>query len=143
MTSPLALLGRGAQGLPPAEPIDFDTLVLPASPNTCLAAPAGHHVVPHVTTPAYALPPAALRQALLRAAAAMPRTTLQADWPDRGQAQWVQRSALMNYPDLINAEVRALGAGSALYLYSRSLFGWSDLGVNRQRVEAWLAALPR
>ncbi len=31
--------------------------------------------------------------------------------------------------------------GAGLFLYSRSLFGWSDFGVNRTRVEAWLAAL--
>jgi len=31
--------------------------------------------------------------------------------------------------------------GSGLFLYSRSLIGWSDLGVNRARIDRWLAAL--
>ena len=57
------------------------------------------------------------------------------------QAQWVARSALMNYPDIIVAEVVPGPEGAGLFLYSRSLFGWSDMGVNRKRVEAWLAAL--
>ena len=42
MSTPLAaLLGRKTEGLPPPEPVEFRSLVLPRSPNTCLAAPAG------------------------------------------------------------------------------------------------------
>jgi uncharacterized protein (DUF1499 family) len=59
----------------------------------------------------------------------------------RRQAQWVERTRLMNYPDIIAAEIRPAAAGAALLLYSRSLFGWSDLGVNRARMERWLAEL--
>jgi uncharacterized protein (DUF1499 family) len=70
-----------------------------------------------------------------------PRTTLIRDWPERRQAQWVERSALMNYPDIIAAELVPGPGGAGLFLYSRSLFGWSDLGANRRRVERWLAAL--
>jgi uncharacterized protein (DUF1499 family) len=33
------------------------------------------------------------------------------------------------------------GEGSTLAIYSRSLIGRSDLGVNRARVTRWLAAL--
>ena len=69
-----------------------------------------------------------------------PRTTLIQAWPERRQAQWVERSALVNYPDIIAAELVPLPEGAGLYLYSRSLFGWSDLGVNRRRVDRWLAA---
>ncbi|MFC7689308.1 DUF1499 domain-containing protein [Paeniroseomonas aquatica] len=72
---------------------------------------------------------------------ALPRTSLIEAWPDRRQAQWVERSALVNYPDIIAAEVVPLPGGAGLYLYSRSLLGWSDLGVNRRRVDRWLAAL--
>ena len=50
------------------------------------------------------------------------------------------RSRLMNYPDIIVAEVAPAGTGTGLWLYSRSLIGWSDLGVNRDRVMTWLAA---
>nr|WP_255575105.1 DUF1499 domain-containing protein [Caldovatus aquaticus] len=49
---------------------------------------------------------------------------------------------MLNFPDLVNAQADALADGrSAVWLYSRSLFGRSDLGVNRRRGEAWLAAL--
>ena len=68
------------------------------------------------------------------------RTTPIGEWPDRRQAQWVERSALANFPDIIAAELHAAPGGAGLFLYSRSLFGWSDFGVNRRRVERWLAA---
>ncbi|MCX7373611.1 MAG: DUF1499 domain-containing protein [Alphaproteobacteria bacterium] len=141
MTSPLALFGRGAAGLPPVTPVEFASLVLPRSPNTCLAAPASHPGFKHLETPLYPVPPAVLIDRLLRIADAMPRTARMAHWPERHQAQWVERTALMNYPDIIVAEAAPAPSGAALFLYSRSLFGYSDLGANRARVDRWLAAL--
>jgi uncharacterized protein (DUF1499 family) len=42
---------------------------------------------------------------------------------------------------VIAAELAEDGpTGAGLFLYSRSLFGWSDLGVNRRRVQAWIEA---
>lgn len=135
-----ALFGRGAGGLPPAEPLDFATLVLPSSPNTCLAVPPGFPQA-HLATPPLAADPDAAWQALRRLGEQFPRTTKLAEWPDRRQAQWVVRSAIMNFPDIVVGEITAGPAGSGLFLFSRSLFGYSDLGVNRKRVEAWIAAL--
>lgn len=135
-----AWLGRGEAGLPPATPLDFDRLAQPRSPNACLAAPEGHPWA-QLTTPTYATPATALFDALLEVAAAEPRTTRR-DMPGAGlRAQWVQRSAMANFPDLIHAEVRPAEAGATLHLYSHSLLGWSDMGVNRARVTRWLAAL--
>jgi uncharacterized protein (DUF1499 family) len=142
MSAPLsALFHRGAGGLPPAEPVDFATLTLPASPNTCLATPAGGNPAAHLATPLLPVEPHAAWPALLALGGQFPRTTLLANWPDRLQAQWVERSGLMNYPDIIAAELRPAAGGATLWLYSWSLFGWSDLGVNRKRVDAWIAAL--
>jgi len=75
------------------------------------------------------------------AGAGMPRTFPLARFPARNQAQWVVRSALMNYPDIVVAEAAPVAGGTGLWLYSRSLIGWSDMGVNRARVMAWLEAL--
>ncbi|MBY0335494.1 MAG: DUF1499 domain-containing protein [Acetobacteraceae bacterium] len=138
-----ALTGRGAEGIALPAPLDFRALRLPRSPNTCLAAPPGLHPSAHLAAPALPLDPDALFARIERAAAAMPRTHLLARWPDRRQAQWVARTPLMNWPDVIAAEAVAVGGGASLFLYSRSLFGWSDLGANRRRVEAWLSAIER
>lgn len=135
-----ALFQRGGGGLPPAEPVDFATLALPTSPNRCLGAPPGF------TGADLTLPPLpAGADTAWRALAALGdrfgRTTKLAEWPERRQVQWVVRSALVNFPDIVVGEVTGGPAGSGLFLYSRSLFGYSDFGVNRRRVEAWAAAL--
>jgi uncharacterized protein (DUF1499 family) len=151
MISPLAwLLGLflpacgavGAAGLPPPRVLDVARLERPASPNTALAAPAGFHPRPDLITPVYPLPAAVLLARITAVAAATPRSYLAARFPADGQADWVVRSALWNFPDLVTAAVRADGAGhSTLILYSRSVYGYSDFGVNRARLRAWLAAL--
>ena len=53
MTSITALLSRGATGLEAASPLEFASLVLPRSPNTCLAAPGWHPGFKHLETPIY------------------------------------------------------------------------------------------
>jgi len=142
MSAPIAsLFAQGAGGLPPATPVDFAALRLPESPNTCLAAPPGAHPQAHIVVPPLAADAAIVWPVLLRVADAMPRTTRYGQWPERFQAQWVARSAIMNWPDIVTAELVPGPGGAGLFLYSRSLFGYSDLGANRKRVEAWLAAL--
>jgi hypothetical protein len=134
-----ALFGRGPQGLPPAEPVDFRTLVLPRSPNTCLAVPAGAHPAAHLATTPLPVPVPIAWPVLRRFGHRFPRTFRFAEWPERRQAQWVERSPRIGFPDVIAAELADGPDGAALlFVYSRSLFGWSDLGVNRRRVQAWI-----
>jgi uncharacterized protein (DUF1499 family) len=142
MSAPVAsLFSQGAGGLPPATPLDFSTLRLPASPNACLAAPPGGHPQAQITVPPLAVDAATAWPVLRSLADGMPRVVRYGDFPARRQVHWVARSALMNYPDIIVAQLVSQPDGAGLFLYSRSLFGWSDMGVNRKRVEAWLAAL--
>lgn len=134
----------GAHGLPAPAPMDVAHIVRPASPNSALAAPAGFRPPPDLVTPIYAVPAARLFADIQALAAAQPRTYPAAAWPDRLQADWVARSAVFNFPDLIMAQVSPAGRNEAtLVLYSRSVYGYSDLGVNRKRLEEWLAALDR
>ena len=136
-----ALFSRGAEGVPAPAPLDFATLQLPASPNTCLLTPSVAPGQGHLHRDALPASPEAVMAALDRVAAGMPRTFALARFPARNQAQWVVRSALMNYPDIVVAEAAPVAGGTGLWLYSRSLIGWSDMGVNRARVMAWLEAL--
>jgi uncharacterized protein (DUF1499 family) len=84
------------------------------------------------------MPPEALFAAIERVAAAQARVFVHARFPERLQVHYVARSWLMNYPDLSTAQVTPDGH---LILWSRSVYGRSDLGVNRARLETWLAAL--
>jgi len=131
-----------AEGLPLPQPMDTAQIVRPATPNTALAAPHGFNPPPDIDTPSYHLPAARLFAIVQAVAAVQTRTWQAASYPDRLQAQYVARSAVFNFPDLITTQVVAAGPdASALVLYSRSVYGRSDLGVNRKRLRAWLAAL--
>ncbi|MEL6267324.1 MAG: DUF1499 domain-containing protein, partial [Pseudomonadota bacterium] len=53
-----------------------------------------------------------------------------------GFVTYVQTSRIVGFPDYVSA--RTVEGGIAVW--SRSRYGYSDLGVNRARVEDWLAA---
>ena len=133
-----ACASEGVSGLPVPPPMQLAGLQRPASPNTALAAPAGFLPTPDIVTRTYAVPPDRLYAAIRGVAEAQPRTFLAATYNDRRQVHYVVRSAVLNFPDLVTAEV---DADSTLILWSRSVYGESDLGVNAKRLTAWLAAL--
>ena len=124
-------------------PIELGTLTRRTTPNDALAAapdlcPARSDVLP----PEFATDARALRAAfsiMLQSEDRVERVAANdATLTDR----YVQRSALMQYPDTVVAQFfdRPLGR-STLALYSRSQIGRSDLGVNRARLERWLGKL--
>ncbi len=132
----------GAQGLPTPQPMDIAHITRPASPNTALAAPAGFVPTPDIVTPIYRMPAERLFELVQAVAAEQPRTVQAALYPNLLQVHYVARSALVNFPDLVTAQVRPDGSeGSELILYSRSVYGHSDLGVNRKRLQTWFARL--
>ena len=56
--------------------------------------------------------------------------------------RFLQLTRLMRFPDTIDAEVLPAGDNqSTLAIYSRSLVGRKDFGVNRARLERWYSAL--
>lgn len=132
----------GAQGIRPPGIVDFNHLVLPKSPNKALAAPVGFAPHPDLTTPRYRMPPTALFAEIASVAAAEPRTYVLDSYPARFQAAWVVRTPAANFPDVVEAAVRPDGAdASALILYSHSIYGYSDFGVNQARLKSWLTAI--
>jgi uncharacterized protein (DUF1499 family) len=131
-----------AEGLPIPQPLDIGRIVRPSTPNTALAAPAGFNPPPDLVTPTYAVQADRLFALVQEVAASQPRTYPAANYPDRLQADYVARSAVFNFPDLILVQVVRIGSDSSnLIMYSRSVYGQSDLGVNRKRLVAWLAEL--
>ncbi len=137
-----ACAAAGPHGLPTPTLMDMSHIERPASPNTALAAPAGSQPAPDIVTPPFAVLDGQLYQAVRAVAAAQPRTFVAAEFPAQRQIHFVARSAVFNFPDLITAQVSEAGpGGSTLVLYSRSVYGYGDFGVNRQRLTAWLAAL--
>lgn len=132
----------GALGLPTPAAMDTAAIVRPATSNTALAAPARFEPAPDIVTPSYHLPADKLFGLVRDVAASQPRTFPAALYAERLQAHFVVRSAVFNFPDLVAVQVRPEGAASCdLILYSRSVYGASDLGVNRKRISEWLADL--
>jgi len=137
-----ACAAAGANGLPVPPLLDIAHIVRPATPNTALAAPAGWTPKPDIVTPVYPVPADRLLADIAQVAAAQPRTFLAAAYPDARQLHRVVRSAVFNFPDLVTAQAMPHDpAGSTVLLYSRSVYGYGDFGVNRQRLTVWLAAL--
>jgi uncharacterized protein (DUF1499 family) len=129
------------------DPVDFTILERRTSPNDALVCPAGHcpNAKSDWPSPTYAMPPQELLARLTAIVLAEPRTRALPRNTDRDDiARFVQYSRTMRYPDTIDAQVFPAGEGqSTLAIYSRSLVGYGDFGVNRARVERWLAALER
>lgn len=133
--------GMGGGVVTPA-PGDIADIRRPTSPNTCLAGPAGFTPKPDLPTHRYDVPPELLFTAARDVIMARPRTTALALDTGRLRADHLVRSRLFGFPDIVLAQVlRAPGGQSDLVLYSYSLKGHYDFGVNHGRVAAILAAL--
>ena len=125
-------------------PVDWATLTRHATPNDALVCPASHcpNARPDQEPKVYPLAPADLLARVKRVALAEPDTKELPGAPDRERgARFVQYTRLMRYPDTIDVDIIPAGEGSTLALYSRSLVGRKDFGVNRARLQRWLAAV--
>jgi Protein of unknown function (DUF1499) len=127
----------------PLERIDFATLRLHERPNQYLVCPKGLcAAAAHRESPAIALPVEKLeakwRALLTRKAGAVQF----AHDKERRQFDVVLRTSMLRFPDVVTIRFIALDAErSTVAVYSRSLYGRSDFGVNRARVDGWLAEL--
>lgn len=54
---------------------------------------------------------------------------------------YVDRSMVMGFPDYISVKAVPVEGGSALIIWSRSRYGTSDWGVNKARIDGWLAQI--
>lgn len=128
----------------PAAMLDFAELTLSWRPNQYLVAPAGlcRRAKPHRESPSFAAPPVELARRLDTVLAGEPRLAWLARDGDGLGGRLVQRSRVFRFPDLIDLRILPAGdGGSALAIYSRARYGIRDFGVNRERVERWLARL--
>ncbi|MBL4750743.1 MAG: DUF1499 domain-containing protein [Amylibacter sp.] len=73
-----------------------------------------------------------------------PRVKRIAGTVDDQMITYVQRTKIISYPDYITVKVVPVGTKqSRLEIFSRSRFGYSDLGVNKRRIDDWLLQLGR
>jgi hypothetical protein len=121
---------------------DPATLQPRGTPNEFLAAPPGTTAAPAgAETQLYPESPRALLARFDAIARSHPRVETVAGDLDSLMITYVQRSRVIGFPDYLTVKAVALKGGAGLIIYSRARYGRSDFGVNRARVEAWLAAL--
>lgn len=124
-------------------PVTFSSLVRRMTPNDALACPEAACTAPvDITTPAYGAPAAILRKRFWEALAGEPNLEKVASDDAALTDRYIQSTPLMGFPDTIVVQIIDLPDGkSSLMIYSRSKFGRSDLGANRERLERWLKRL--
>lgn len=130
-------------GNPDLGPVAFESLVRRMTPNDALACPPGTCETPvDLVSPVFRMPAEDLRTAFTAMIATEPRIVTVDSNDETLTDRYIQRSALLGFPDTIVVRFISLpGGNSSLALYSRSRFGKGDMGVNRARLERWLAAL--
>jgi uncharacterized protein (DUF1499 family) len=109
---------------------------LACPPNYCAASDAA-------VSPLFAVGADRLYHDLLESIASEPRIVIVSEQQSR-RLVLIQRSALWRFPDIVTAEFVAIAPNrSSIVLYSRARYGRYDFGVNRRRVETWLARLEK
>ena len=126
-----------------SEPVDFASLQLTENPNQYLMCPIGACSAPtHAESAIYAAPVDTLHERWDAMIETQPRVAVLARDRTNQQIDYVQRSAVFRFPDVITVRFIPLPENrSTIAIYSRSLYGKSDFGVNRERIEAWVAAM--
>lgn len=130
-------------GNPDLGPVAFESLVRRTTPNDALACPPAFCDAPvDLVSPVFQMPADDLRAAFIALMAKEPRVIAVDSNDETLTDRYIQRSALLGFPDTIVVKFIELPNGSSsLAMYSRSQFGRRDMGVNRARLERWLAAL--
>ncbi|MEZ5833881.1 MAG: DUF1499 domain-containing protein [Dongiaceae bacterium] len=123
--------------------IDFQTLQRGPNPNQYLLCPAKLcSAEADGTAPVFDLPIDQLQSAWSQMIADQPHVQLLRRDITNMQIDYVQRSRLLHFPDLITVRfVPVDDTHSTLAIYSRSIYGKGDFGVNRERIGTWIAKL--
>ena len=125
------------------KPVDFATLEFSGKPNQYLLCPADLCAATlHAELPVFAVPAIRLAEAWSAMVAREPRVAMLAEDTQTLQSDYVQRSALWRFPDIITVRfIARTDETSTVAVFSRAIYGYGDLGVNRERVTAWLRLL--
>jgi hypothetical protein len=137
-------MGRAAEDRVAAnERVDLRGLRSPLPQNAFLACPPDYcNAAEAAASPVFAVPWQRLARYWDTAITGEPRIVRLAAEPGSARRVLIQRSAVFRFPDIVVVEFVALGSEqSSLAIYSRARYGKLDFGVNRRRVERWLALL--
>lgn len=131
--------------VPALVPVDFATLRKDGKPHSFLVAPPGLGVEKaDGPAPVFEMPASQLAT-VWREQVAVGANISERKWDARTQTAYsVERTPVVRFPDLITAHFIDVGEGrSTLAVYSTSVYGIRDQGVNERRVRDWLQRLTK
>ena len=117
--------------------VDPVTVVRPDKDNYYLLRPEDGHG----PAPVFETAPERLSEALHQMVSTLPRSEVIAGSVGERHFTVVVRSQVMGFPDFVTVKAIEAEGGTALVIFSRSRYGYSDLGVNQARVETWVQEL--
>lgn len=121
--------------------MNFEELQLKPSPNQYLLCPNGMKIRAKSDddSPVFDLPVADLQRVWREVALQQPRVAMIRDDREINQSEFVQRSLIFRFPDTVSVEFLVIDdAHSTCAVYSRSKYGYGDMGVNRRRIRKWV-----
>lgn len=129
--------------VPALSPTNFATLKKNQKPNQYLVLPKGFGSErPDLIAPTFKI--SALKAAeLWRHQIAVGPLVTERSWDTSSlQGEYVERTPRMHYPDLISVQFIPLtDTTCTIAIYSRSVYGRKDFGVNKKRITLWLNRL--
>ena len=107
-----------------------------------IAPPALTEEIVDVPSPVYSANPTLMAKAFDDFVLRQTKTSRIAGSPEEGWMTYVQLSPSLNLPDYISVKFIDLNGGkSTIAIYSRSRFGYDDMGVNETRLLTWVGTL--
>lgn len=143
LAAAVLLLACHARSTGDPSPVDFAALRLTRKPNQYLVCPKDLcSAQAHGESPVFSIPVDDLIEKWDAMIARQKRVKFVYGQSEPRQREYVARTFLMRFPDIITVRFLPLSEGrSSLAVYSRSVYGHSDFGKNRKRIDAWLTEL--
>jgi uncharacterized protein (DUF1499 family) len=124
-------------------PVNFERLRLRGSPNDALICPekACPLVENAARAPILSIAAAQLQSQIIRYVLDAPNAA-PLKGSDENRLRYVQYSRWLRFPDIVDIEIVPIdGDHATLAVYSRSVFGYGDMGVNKARINQLLDKL--
>jgi uncharacterized protein (DUF1499 family) len=122
---------------------DFSNLENRSSPNEYLIAPATFTPARvHEEPPVFHIAYEELKQIVKDTIMKQPRVTFLREDIESDRLLFIQRTPILRFPDVITIQIIPVGSDkTTIAAYSTSVYGYSDLGVNKARLTTWLAEI--
>jgi len=138
----LLLTLTGCDAMKPI-PFNFTTMQRSDKPNSYLVCPKNYcHTKVDADAPIFNVSVNELQKAWDHVIQSQPRMETLAANQTEHTFQYVQRSLILRFPDIINVALIPINdKQSTLAIYSTAIYGYYDFDVNKKRLQNWLTEL--